>query len=339
MRFARGMIAASFPLLLSACQSYQSTFSDAAVEVRQFNTLFVIFLVVCAVMYVAVIAMLVGSLLRRSRPGEANVVETGRHHQSNPLMETGLVGWGSVVGVGLIALAIASFFADRSMASAAAHEKLSITVTANQWWWDITYNSADVSKTLRTANELHLPVNVPVRIQLKSNDVIHSFWVPSLAGKQDLIPGRENDISITPRTVGIYRGQCAEFCGAQHAHMALIVDVEPYDRFLNWWHHQLEPATTPATPLTLAGYNFVTSRQCGSCHAIGGTNASSHYGPDLTHLASRRSIGAGTLPMTTGNLYGWVEDPQSAKPGNHMPTIGLEPDQLHAVVAYLETLK
>jgi len=153
MRFARGMIAASFPLLLSACQSYQSTFSDAAVEVRQFNTLFVIFLVVCAVMYVAVIAMLVGSLLRRSRPGEANVVETGRHHQSNPLMETGLVGWGSVVGVGLIALAIASFFADRSMASAAAHEKLSITVTANQWWWDITYNSADVSKTLRTANE------------------------------------------------------------------------------------------------------------------------------------------------------------------------------------------
>ena len=339
MRFARGIIAASCALLLAGCQSYQSTFSDAATEVRQFNILFVIFLVVCAVMYIAVIAMLIGALLRRRRAGEADVVETGRHHRSNPLMRTGLIAWGSVVSFGLVALAIASFFTDRSMASAAAHENLSITVTANQWWWDVQYNAADASKTLRTANELHLPVNVPVRIQLKSNDVIHSFWVPSLAGKQDLIPGRENDISITPRKVGIYRGQCAEFCGAQHAHMAIIVDVESYGQFLNWWHHQLEDAPAPTTPLTLAGYTFVTGRQCASCHTISGTTASSHFGPDLTHFASRRSIAAGTMPMSTGNIYGWVEDPQSAKPGSHMPTIGLEPDQLHAVVAYLETLK
>ena len=339
MSFVRGIVAASFALPLGTCQSYQSTFSDAAVEVRQFNSLLVIFLAVCAIMYVAVIAMLIGSLARRRRAGEANVVESGRHHQTHPLMRTGLIGWGSVVSVGLALLAIASFFADRSMARAATNEKLSITLTANQWWWDVTYNSAGASKTLRTANELHLPVNVPVRIQLKSNDVIHSFWVPSLAGKQDLIPGRETDISITPRKVGIYRGQCAEFCGTQHAHMALAVQVEPYGQFLKWWRHQLRPAAAPTTPLTLAGYNFVTGRQCSSCHAIAGTTASSHFGPDLTHFASRRSIAAGTLPMTTGNIYGWVEDPQSAKPGNHMPTIGLEPGQLHAVVAYLESLK
>jgi cytochrome c oxidase subunit 2 len=225
------------------------------------------------------------------------------------------------------------------MTRAATNEKLSITLTANQWWWDVTYNSAGASKTLRTANELHLPVNVPVRIQLKSHDVIHSFWVPSLAGKQDLIPGRETDISITPRKVGIYRGQCAEFCGTQHAHMALAVQVEPYGQFLKWWQQQLRPAAAPTTPLTLAGYIFVTGRQCSSCQAIAGTTASSHFGPDLTHFASRRSIAAGTLPMTTGNIYGWVEDPQSAKPGNHMPTIGVEPGQLHAVVAYLESLK
>ena len=339
MSFVRGIVAASFALPLGTCQSYQSTFSDAAVEVRQFNSLLVIFLAVCAIMYVAVIAMLIGSLARRRRAGEANVVESGRHHQTDPLMRTALIGWGSVVSVGLALLAIASFFADRSMARAATNEKLSITLTANQWWWDVTYNSAGASKTLRTANELHLPVNVPVRIQLKSNDVIHSFWVPSLAGKQDLIPGRETDISITPRKVGIYRGQCAEFCGTQHAHMALAVQVEPYGQFLKWWRHQLRPAAAPTTPLTLAGYNFVTGRQCSSCHAIAGTTASSHFGPDLTHFASRRSIAAGTLPMTTGNIYGWVEDPQSAKPGNHMPTIGLEPGQLHAVVAYLESLK
>lgn len=328
-----------FALTLCSCQSYQSTFSDAATEVRQFNTLFVIFVIVCAVMYLAVIAMLIGSLVRRRRAGEANVVETGRHHESDPLMKTGLIGWGALVSSGLVLLAIASFFADRSMAGAAAKEKLSISVTANQWWWDITYNSADASKTLRTANELHLPAGVPVRIQLKSNDVIHSFWVPSLAGKQDLIPGRESDISITPRKVGIYRGQCAEFCGTQHAHMALIVDVEPYDQFVKWWQQQLRPAMTPTAPLALAGYNYVTTHQCSACHAISGTSAGSHFGPDLTHFASRRSIAAGTLPMNRGSLYGWVEDPQSAKPGNRMPTIGLQPNDLHSVVAYLETLK
>jgi cytochrome c oxidase subunit 2 len=128
------------------------------------------------------------------------------------------------------------------MAKAAAHEKLSITVTGNQWWWDVQYNSPIRRRCLRTANELHLPVGVPTRIILRSNDVIHSFWVPSLAGKQDLIPGRENDITIVPRKVGIYRGQCAEFCGAQHAHMAFVVNVDSYADFIKWWQHQLQPA-------------------------------------------------------------------------------------------------
>ena len=327
-------------LFTGACsiQHYQSIFSDAAVEVRQFNILFVIFLVICAIMYLAVIAFLVAGLVRRRRR-LANVMEDGRHHESDPLLRTALIGWGVVVGTGLVGLAIASFIADRSMANAAASEKLSITLTANQWWWDVRYNSADSSKTLRTANELHLPVGVPVRIILNSNDVIHSFWVPSLAGKQDLIPGRQNDISITPTKIGIYRGQCAEYCGAQHAHMALVVNVDSYADFLKWWRHQLQPAPPPATPLALAGYNFVTGRNCSACHAIAGTPASGTVGPDLTHLASRRTIAAGTMPMGKGNLYGWVADPQSLKPGSKMPTIALEPDELHAVVAYLETLK
>jgi len=331
----------SFPLLLTACdyQTYQSTFSDAAAEVHDFNILFVIFLVVCAVMYLLVIGFLLAGMLRRDRAEPANVVEEGRHHGSNPALRTGLLGWAALVGTGLIALAVASFFGDRSMANAAANEKLSITVTGNQWWWDVTYNSADTSKMVRTANELHLPVGVPVHIYLKSNDVIHSFWVPSLNGKQDLIPGRDNDITLVPRKVGIYRGQCAEYCGAQHAHMSLIVDVDSYSDFLKWWHHQLEEAPAPTTPLVQAGYNYVTSKQCSACHAIAGTPANGTVGPDLTHLASRRSIAAGQLPMGEGNLYGWVADPQSIKPGTHMPTIGLEPDQLHAVVAYLETLK
>jgi cytochrome c oxidase subunit 2 len=290
-------------------------------------------------MYLLVIGFLFAGILRRRRATEANVVEEGRHHETDPLMRTSLMGWGALVATGLVALAIASFFADRSMAKAAGHEKLSLTITANQWWWDVQYNSADASKTLRTANELHLPVGVPVRIRLQSNDVIHSFWVPSLTGKQDLIPGRENDITITPEKVGIYRGQCAEFCGTQHAHMALVVNVDSYADFIKWWEHQLQPAPAPATPLAQAGYAYVTSGPCSSCHNIAGTPASGRIAPDLTHLASRRSIAAGTMPMSEGNLYGWVADPQSIKPGNKMPTIGLEPNQLHAVVAYLETLK
>jgi cytochrome c oxidase subunit 2 len=290
-------------------------------------------------MYALVVAFLIAGMLRKGRAGEANVVETGRHHQSHPAMRSTLIGWATLIGIGLIGLAIASFFADRSMAEAAANEKLSITVTGNQWWWDITYNANDASKTLRTANELHLPVGVPTRILLASNDVIHSFWVPSLAGKQDLIPGRENDITIVPKTIGIFRGPCAEFCGLQHANMSLVVVVQSYPDFIKWWNHQLQPAPQPATPLALAGYRYVTTGPCSACHNIGGTPASGQVAPDLTHLASRRSIAAGTLPMSEGNLYGWVEDPQSLKPGNRMPTIGLEPDQLHAVVAYLETLK
>lgn len=327
--------------LLGGCeyQHYQSVFGNAATEARQFNTLFVIFLVVCAIMYVAVIAFLIACIARRRRGGPANVMEDGRHHETDPVLRTGLIGWGALVATGLVALAVASFVADRSMAVAAAHERLSLTVTANQWWWDVQYNAADASKTVRTANEIRLPVGVPVHIYLKSNDVIHSFWVPSLAGKEDLIPGRDTDISITPRKAGLYRGQCAEFCGAEHAKMALVVQVEPYPDFIKWWQHQLQAAPAPATPLAQAGYKFVTTGPCGACHAIAGTPARATVGPDLTHLASRRSIAAGTLPMGEGNLYGWVEDPQSIKPGAKMPTIGLEPDQLHAVVAYLETLR
>lgn len=340
MRGRAAAIVSLAPILLGACayQDYQSDFGGGAVEDNQFQTLFWTFLGVSALMYALVIAFLLIGISRRNR-AEANTVESGRHHQSHPMLRSTLIGWTALVGSGLAALAIASFFTDRSMARAATNEKLSIKLTANQWWWDVQYNSNDPSKIMSTANELHLPVDVPVRITLESNDVIHSFWVPSLSGKQDLIPGRESDITIVPRKIGIYRGQCAEFCGTQHAHMSLIVDVDSYPDFIKWWDHQLQPAPAPATPLALAGYKYVTNGPCSSCHTIGGTPANGTVGPNLTHLASRRSIAAGTLPMSTGNLYGWVEDPQSLKPGNHMPTIGLEPDQLHAVVAYLETLK
>lgn len=341
MRKARLSACWILPLFTAACdyQHYQSVFGNAGEGTRHFNALLTLFLIVCGVMYLAVIAFLLSGILRSRRAGPANVVEEGRHHQTSALMRPGLIGWGTIVALGLIGLAVASFFTDRSDALVAGREKLAVTVTGNQWWWDISYSAADASKTFHTANELHLPVGVPVRIFLNSNDVIHSFWVPSLSGKQDLIPGRQNDIILVPQKVGIYRGQCAEFCGAQHAKMALVVDVDSYADFINWWRHQLKSAPQPTNPLTLAGYKYVMSGPCSSCHSIAGTPADGTVGPDLTHFASRRTIAAGAMPMSEGNLYGWVEDPQSLKPGSHMPTIGLEPQQLHAVVAYLETLK
>jgi cytochrome c oxidase subunit 2 len=316
------------PLLLGACQHYQSTWSGASADVRQFNFLFLIFLAVCGAMYLFVIGFLAAAILRRRR---SNGADRG--------LRGALIGWSALVAVGLGGLAVASFVADRSLAGTAAGERLSITVIAHQWWWEVRYNSTDPGKVMRTANELHLPVGLPVRITLQSSDVIHSFWVPSLAGKEDLIPGRETDVTILPTRIGLYRGQCAEFCGTQHAHMALVVRVDSQADFVKWWQHQLQPAPRPHTPLAEAGHKIATQPLCASCHTIGGTTANGRAGPDLTHLASRRSIAAGTLPMGKGNLYGWVANPQAIKPGAKMPAMGLEPDQLHAVVAYLETLK
>jgi cytochrome c oxidase subunit 2 len=241
--------------------------------------------------------------------------------------------------LGLTGLTVASFFVDRSAAARAQNPQLAVKVIAHQWWWEVIYTTGDLSKTVHTANELHLPVGVEAQVRLESSDVIHSFWVPNLAGKQDLIPGRTTDIQLLPTKTGLYRGQCAEFCGMQHTNMALVVTVENRDDFLRWMEAQSRPAAAPASPLELAGYRYVTTRECSSCHNISGTPAGGQVGPDLTHLASRRTIGAGTLPMNRGNLYGWVADPQSHKPGNQMPTIGLAPNDLHAVVAYLERLK
>ena len=335
----RGGIAALLALALCGCGYYQTSLGGEGLESANFLTLFIIFTVVCAVMYVLVVGALLVALARRRRAEDQLTVETGRHDHSSPLVRTALISWAILIAIGLVGLTIASFFTDRSSAAVAQNSRLVIKVTGNQWWWNVEYSGPDASKTIRTANELHLPVGVPAEITLQSNDVIHSLWIPNLAGKQDLIPGRVTDLQLLPRKIGLYRAQCAEFCGMQHANMALDVTVESKAKFEHWLAAQMLPAFAPQTPLELAGYKYVTTRQCSLCHTINGTPAGGTIGPDLTHLASRRSIAAGTLPMSTGNLYGWVADPQSQKPGNQMPTIGLAPDDLHAVIAYLERLK
>ena len=326
-------------LLLGGCNDYQSALGGDGAEGVNFVRLFAVFMGVCAFMYLLIVCGLFAALWRSRGEADPLTVEAGQQHEEPAAAPRWLVAWGALILAGLVALTVASFFTDRSNAAAASRPELLIRVTANQFWWDVQYQSGDVSRNFRTANELHLPLGVPTQVTLQSNDVIHSFWIPNLAGKQDLIPGRVTDIQLVPRRAGPFRGQCAEFCGIQHAHMALDVTVEPRDKFRQWVAAQQRVASAPTNPIELAGMGYFNSRQCSACHNIGGTNASATVGPDLTHLASRRSLAAGTMPMSEANLEAWLADPQAPKPGNNMPKIPLKPDELKSLTAYLARLK
>ncbi|RST31242.1 cytochrome c oxidase subunit II [Sphingomonas ginkgonis] len=215
---------------------------------------------------------------------------------------------------------------------------LAINITAKQWWWDAEYEAGPASERFHTANEIHIPINVPVLVRLKSADVIHSFWVPKVAGKMDVIPGQTNTMWIQANKVGRYRGQCAEFCGSQHAHMAFVVAADLPADYAAWRANQLRPAPAPVGVEQQHGLEIAESR-CSLCHAIRGTRAASPIGPDLTHLKSRSAIGAGTLPNTLAALSGWIENPQGPKPGARMPAQTLSGPDLTDLTAYLETLR
>lgn len=207
-----------------------------------------------------------------------------------------------------------------------------ITVTGYQWWWKAEFNN------FITANEIHIPVGVPVLVKLKSADVIHSFWVPTLAGKTQAIPGLNNQQWIEADKPGIYRGNCAEFCGVQHAHMALEVVAQTMPDFQAWESHQRSVAQPPADGKAVAGQKIFLSN-CAACHTVRGTPAAGVYAPDLTHLQSRRLIAAGLTTNTPEHLADWIAHAQELKPGTLMPDIPLPPDQAAALLAYLETLK
>ena len=326
-------------LALGGCGGVQDALGGEGADGANFVHLFAVFGAVSAIMYLLIVGALFAALWRRRRAGQPLTVEHGRHQDEPAGFNRALAGWAILIVAGLGALTVASFFTDRSNAAAGGHPQLLVTVTGNQWWWDVEYQSSDPSKSFHTANELHLPVGVPVEVKLEASDVIHSFWVPNLAGKQDLIPGRTTDIQLLPRKAGYFRGQCAEFCGLQHANMALDVTVESRAEFARWVAAQQRVAFAPASPVELAGYRYFITRQCGSCHNVAGTEASGTVGPDLTHVASRRSLAAGTMPMSAVNLYRWVGDPQAHKPGNNMPTMPLSRDELRSVAAYMERLK
>jgi cytochrome c oxidase subunit 2 len=215
---------------------------------------------------------------------------------------------------------------------------LTLDVTARQWWWEVHYTSDKPAETFATANEIHIPVGVPVLVRLHGADVIHSFWVPKLTGKTDVIPGQVNLSWMQASSPGRYRGQCAEFCGFQHARMAFEVVAQSRHEFEQWRAQQLKAASPPRTQAAQRGLQLVEYR-CGACHGVRGTAAGARSAPDLTHLMSRRTLAAGTLPNNPGNLVGWIQDPQGVKPGSLMPNQFLSSGELNDALAYLETLQ
>jgi cytochrome c oxidase subunit II len=293
----------------------------------------IISIVVCVV-----IGVLLWLAVRRARPADAGVPL-----RDIPLQRPGRgMRWiGMGVAISAVPLAVTLVWTMVVLAAVSSPPKqpaVVLDVTAHQWWWEVQYDSDKPSETFATANEIHIPVGVAVLVRLHGGDVIHSFWVPKLSGKTDAIPGQTNITWLQANQPGRYRGQCTEFCGYQHAHMAFEVVAEPQEDFDRWLALQRAAAPEPSTPQQQRGLALVEYR-CGLCHRVRGTDAGAISAPDLTHLMSRQMIAAGTLPNDAGNLMGWIQDPQSTKPESLMPNQFLSAQQLSDAVAYLEQLK
>jgi len=252
--------------------------------------------------------------------------------------------WFVVVGLGIVTpmIVIATLFVISDIflirtteAPAKTATSMTVDVTGHEWWWEFRYPGTRAV----TANELHIPVRTPVRIVVHTADVIHSFWVPQLNRKIDTIPGQDNSIELDADHVGVYRGACAEFCGLQHAHMDFLVYADPPAVFRRWLANEAKPAATPTSALAKQGHDVFMSGTCSSCHAIRGTAAGGDVGPDLTHVGSRATLAAVTIPNDKGDLAAWIPDSQHFKPGNQMPNMSLTGRQLQALLAYLEGLR
>ncbi len=324
-------------VLLAGCEGVQSALDPQGPDAAALAWLIWFFTwVSAAICALVMLALLLAVIRRRREPPPADPLVTDPRQDRRAGLVVGAAVGATVIV--LLVLTAVSFFTQKAL-TAPRQDELTIRVTGYQWWWDVRYEDPVASRTFTTANEIHIPTGRPVRLILASADVIHSFWVPALAGKMDLVPGRQNELRLSTLRPGIYRGQCAEFCGYQHAHMGLFIVAEAPEDFEAWREGQIAAAAPPEDPLRLEGEKLFLARPCVVCHTVRGTQAGSRAGPDLTHVGSRRSIAAGTLPMSRGNLAAWIVDPQGIKPGAKMPTLKLAPGEANAIAAYLEGLK
>ena len=311
---------------LAGCEGRQSALDAAGVSAREILATTWILFIGAGVIFVLVMALaLYAALIRPERfPGRRAWV----------------IGGGILFPlVTLTALQFHEFALARRLATLAPKPELVVEVSGYMWWWDVRYH-VEGQEPLRGANELVLPVGRQVELRVASADVIHSFWAPSLAGKIDMIPGHVNRLPIVAQRPGLYRGQCAEFCGAQHALMAFDIRVLPADEFDAWMTAQRRPAPEPVTPQLARGRDAFFAFGCQSCHAVRGTEAAGLVGPDLSRVGARPSLAAGTLPTRVETLAAWIQGAQHIKPENRMPSFDvMDGETLDAMAAWLESLK
>lgn len=328
MRALRVTIGLSLFMLLGACNTMQSTLHPNGPHASSVATLSWVMFIGSAVIFSLVLLLTAYAIFRRS---EGSGWMTGR---------------GFIVVLGIIfpiitltALLTYGLVIARTLVTGDP-PALRIEIIGEKWWWRVHYVDAEGQTRLVSANEIRIPTGRPIEFVLKSADVIHSFWVPSLAGKLDMIPGRTNVTRFSAERPGLYRGQCAEYCGDQHALMAFYVIALTEPEFEAWYAREAGPATEPTLPFVARGKKLFEQNGCGACHTVRGTSANGMIGPDLTYVGGRRSIAAGTYPNNVGTLAGWVSSSQHLKPGNLMPSFGnLQGEELRAIAAYLESLK
>lgn len=319
--------------LLAGCSGWQSALDAHGPSAVSLKQLIILIVAICSLVWMLVMVTLIVALWRR-REARPAMVSPRTERRMTVAVTGAAVATVLIIGT----FTVISFLATRAL-GIAGQDDLTIRVRGLQWWWGLDYIGPNPSDRFETANELHIPVGRNVRLKLEGVDVIHSFWVPSLTGKQDLVPGRSNELTIRADNPGVYRGQCAEFCGMQHAHMALLVIAQSADEYDQWSNAQRQAAPQPAEEELAAGLQTFLTKPCAGCHTIRGTAAAGTTGPDLTHVGSRRTIAAGLFETTRGSFAAWIADPQTIKPGNNMPMVPLAPDELRTVSAYLASLK
>jgi cytochrome c oxidase subunit 2 len=307
-------------------------FSGASEQAGRISRLTWFMIALSAAIYIIVVGALALALMRNRRRNASAVELTAR--SLTPVV---------VAGIALPAIVLGAVFAVAETVlgrSPDPRPAITVWVVGHQWWWEVRYAFADSASRVVTANEIHIPVGRPVRLLVTSADVIHSFWVPRLQGKIDVIPGDTNELHLQARTAGTYRGACEEFCGMQHANMGIVVVAEDDNSFNRWIAREQTTAVAPTDSTLAAGQRLVTTGTCAGCHTIRGTPAAGQVGPDLTHIGSRSTIAAVTLPNSLGNLAGWIANAQAIKPGVVMPvTTQLTGAQLRAVAAYVASLR
>ena len=328
-------------LLSLSCGGRQSAIDAAGIQAGRLESLWWIFFWVTAVVYVIVMIVLLTALFRGKKVREDAAPETRPSEHREARARYVIKGLVAVTLVVLFTLMFTSFRTGAAINSLSTDPPdLAIKVIGHQWWWEINYQDNETpSKNVTTANEIHVPIGRTVKLMLESNDVIHSLWMPNLHGKKDLIPIYPTTFYFRADKPGIYWGQCAEFCGYQHAKMRIMITAESAEEFEKWMNAGRQTPPSPTATLEARGRDIFTSSVCAQCHTIQGTIAAARVGPDLTHIASRPYIAAGSLQNNSDNLTSWIRDPQAIKPGIKMPMNQYSDEDMKALVAYLTSLK